>query len=214
MGDKNLSLEKEDEVEASSTVLDDYTIQNSIKNNMVIFFVVIGIVQAILIMLAIRIVCWRYGRARDLYESTKSSMFWNFFLRIWIENYIDMSITNALRVLYSFDFDNWYESLTSSVAIAFLSLGVIAFPFAVTCFLIKNRARVNEPEFQQKWGTLALSLRENKVWPVMYLPIFLGRRLVMVSLIIFAESQQALQIHAVLILTSLIVSYICLARPY
>ena len=74
-------------------------------------------------------------------------MLWNFFLRLWIESYIDMSISNMLRVIQYSIFDNWYESMSSVIAILVATVGIIGFPIAVVAFLYKYRFDINKPEF-------------------------------------------------------------------
>lgn len=48
VGDNNLSLESADEVAESTSLLDDYIHLNSVKNNLVIFLAVMGIVEMLL----------------------------------------------------------------------------------------------------------------------------------------------------------------------
>ena len=186
VGDLDLGLKTADEVAATQTGVDDHLIQNSVKNNFVIFLAITGTMYSLLTMIVARGCFWKFQRARKFYEETKKSLYWNFFLRLWIENYIDMSITNTLRVLQNFIFENWFESLTSLIALTIELFGVLGFPIVSLFFLCKNYKVAHKKEFQQKWGSLAVDLNEEELSSIVYTPVFLARRFFLTLAIVFS----------------------------
>jgi len=37
------------------------------------------------------------------------TFYYSFFLRIWVENYLDIALTNLLRLNGANSFENWFE---------------------------------------------------------------------------------------------------------
>ena len=65
-------------------------------------------------------------------------MTYNFWLRVWVENYIDMALTNTMRILYTITFENWYETIVSSITITFFSLVVLYPILAIVMIFVKR----------------------------------------------------------------------------
>ena len=97
-----------------------------------------------------------------------------------------MCITNTLRVLQNFIFENWFESLTSLVALTIELLVVLGFPIITSVYLFKNYKVAHKKKFQQKWGTLAVDLKAKKLSSIVYTPVFLARRFFLTLAIIFS----------------------------
>jgi hypothetical protein len=59
-------------------------------------------------------------------------------------------------------------------------LGIQLLPFPILCawILMKNKKRINEPDFREKYGTLVNCLRpKQKTLQLLSFPIFLYRRI-------------------------------------
>ena len=64
-------------------------------------------------------------------------------------------------------------------------LGIL--PFLVVGFLVKNRHRMEEKDFSQKFNTLWLGVRTDEVMSVIYNGIFMLRRLIIVLLAVYGQ---------------------------
>ena len=70
-----------------------------------------GIVYGLL-----KLICPNIGFANKIRARIKRDLLWTYFLRLIIESYLDLSISNGLRVM-NLVFVNWFEILTSVVSI-------------------------------------------------------------------------------------------------
>jgi len=65
-------------------------------------------------------------------------------------------------------------------------LGIL--PLLVMGFLIKNRHRMEEEEFSQKFITLWLGVRTDEVMSVIFTGVFMIRRLIIVLLAVYGQN--------------------------
>ena len=187
VGDLDKSIEAEEELSATASLLDTMTAQNPITN---MYVFVNGLIVALatgLAALLLVIACGKTRCAKNQIATMKKAFIWSFFLRLLIENFLDLGITNMLRLYRNPDFDNWFESTTSVVAIVLIAV-VAVFPFACLIFLCIKVNEINEEQFQDKWGTLAGDLRAGDRTSVAYMPFFLIRRVGMSLTIVFLAS--------------------------
>ena len=125
-------------------------------------------------------------------------MKWNYFIRLALEQYLDIGITNGLRLTKRLIFENWFESLTSVIAI-FFAVNIATLPFGVMIFLIWKHRQVHDNDFQTKWGTLATDLKKDSMPAVFYTAVFLFRRLYMTLVIVLLSSYYGVQIHLAIV---------------
>ena len=75
---------------------------------------------------------------RDIYNGIKRKIFWNHFIRLFIEEYIILSMVCLIKI-YALDFTNYFESISSVFAIFLLTV-VLVFPLFVWRFLYNRHA--------------------------------------------------------------------------
>lgn len=112
----------------------------------VVFLGLLGAFAAGLLALLLYLICGHTKLAKKQIKSIKKALIWSFFLRLLIENYLDLGITNLLRLYRNPDFDNWFESTTSVVAIV-LTVVIAVFPFVCLIFLCCKVKQINEEKF-------------------------------------------------------------------
>ena len=78
--------------------------------------------------------------------TVQTSFLWNYFLRIILENFMDMLFTNLLRLYREPYTPNWRESMTTIVAIL-LTLSMTLFLVVTTIFVCLKSKKVNSDEF-------------------------------------------------------------------
>ena len=119
-------------------MIDALAIQNPIKNMWVVF---LGIAGAILAFLAIglqRLLCPCFSWGRRKADGLKDDLQWNYFIRLIIENYLDILITNALN-LYRLKFDHWFESVVSVMSITLTTVFVGLFVLSMVYLCLRFR---------------------------------------------------------------------------
>lgn len=84
--------------------------QNSWKNLLVLSLTLIGYIIAKYSIKCSNCSCWKGTNRASRFRTTMSnSFYYSFFLRIWVENYLDIALVNLLRLNGANSFDNWFE---------------------------------------------------------------------------------------------------------
>ena len=94
----------------------------------------------------LKLTCPNYGLANKVRAKIKQDLLWTYFLRLFIESYLDLSISNGLRVM-DLVFVNWFEIMTSVISII-LEVSIIAFPIIITIVLYRKYKKVSDDKFQ------------------------------------------------------------------
>jgi len=97
------------------------------------------------------------------------------FIRLIIEVYVDIIVAAGVRLI-KHDLDNRYEIAMTALA-AFMALFALIF-FAVILVLInRNKSRLEDEEFQAKYGELIESVDINADSAAYYWVFFLMQRI-------------------------------------
>ena len=83
--------------------------------------------------------------ANKIRAKIKRDLLWTYFLRLFIESYLDLSISNGLRVM-DLVFVNWFEIMTSVISLI-VEVSIIAFPIIITIVLYRKFESVSEENF-------------------------------------------------------------------
>ena len=76
-----------------------------------------------------RFVPERFSKTKAKATSISKGIIWNAYIRFYFEEYIAISLAGLLKV-YSLDFSNWYETVSSIFAIICLA-SVLAAPVII-----------------------------------------------------------------------------------
>ena len=93
----------------------------------------------------LKLTCPNKSMAIKIREKIKGDLLWTYFLRLFIESYLDLSISNGLRVM-DLVFVNWFEIMTSVISII-IEVSIIAFPIIITIVLYRKYESVSEENF-------------------------------------------------------------------
>ena len=129
---------------------------------------------------------------RNCAEFVKRKLVWNYFIRITLETALEVLIASMIRS-YSLNFSDWAESLSTVFAVSSTVILVLAIG-AIPCFLYKRRDILRRKKFQEKYGSLVLDLKTKQMAPLFYQSFFLARRVLLASLIVYADKYPNAQI--------------------
>ena len=126
-----------------------------------IFFLLVGLYLIILLLSTCisRVRCKKiFGRKKlkcqhwiqDKLEKAKTKLFWNFFIRLFIETYLDNSIANSLKLKALF-WHPWTEGLASFFAIIIVA-ALVVFPIVNWILLLKFKPRLEEKAIEIRFG--------------------------------------------------------------
>ena len=188
--------------------------QNSQANLIVLGFAITGFIFCKLALKVLKCPSFKNSpRASRYQQSIYDTFYYSYFLRLFVESYFDIMLSNFLRLSQTFIFDTWFESMTSCIALAFIiCTGLL--PFSAGWFLLSRLDELNSDEFQQKWGSLASDLRDGSKMAAVFMPVFMLRRLFFSAIIVFWNGRQAFQIHGILVLCLLWLCFLVHVRPF
>lgn len=139
-------------------------------------------------------------------------------IRYILEACLDVGICIFLQIFYSdlnggLRFDDYFSVLNSSATII---LGIVCglfLPFSLIFYLC-NFANWGNDDFTEKYGTVFIGLKKNKKTSLIYLHIFLLRRIFFASVMIFAPEKFWLQIFVLLGFSYMQIFYLTICKPF
>jgi len=125
-----------------------------------------------------------------------TSFHWSFFLRTWIEIYLEILVAAYLQIL-SPGWDNSITSVNSILGYVFF-FGLAASPVFVTGFFLINRSTIAKAEkddkFSKSYGSLFSEFKNDKgVVSLMFYAWFFLRRLIYVANLIYLVDSRTTQ---------------------
>lgn len=154
----NEEEEDEDEKFEPSDFLSDTTIEagydssDSISGN-ILTYMLLGAGLAIgLLLLVLRLCCWKSERVRKCITKIKESLFFNFFLRTTFETFLETSVVYMIK-MHDIDYESGYEMVNSSVSLVSVAL-LILFSLSIPIFLSCKGSQLKTPDFIKKYGAL------------------------------------------------------------
>jgi len=137
----------------------------------------------------------RNDRIRNFYRRVKACLVYNYYLRLFLEVYLDLAITafiNLYVVKQSFD-NTFAGDLISSVIAIASTVAVLVMPLIVFTLITDYRDHLNDEEYVSKFGELTGNVRQTRYY---YTLIFMLRRLATAAIVVFIRNNVVLQITA------------------
>ena len=180
--------EDEDSFEASDflsdlTVEAGYDSSDIVSSNMLTYILLGAGVAIGIILLMMRLCCWKSRRIRSCLIKVHQSIFFNFFLRTTFETVLETSII-CMITMHDFDFETGYKLANSSISIASIG-GLVVFSLSIPIFLTCKRSQFKTPGFITKYGALIQDLRHENFSTRFFFTFFMVRRLMIAALIVF-----------------------------
>ena len=120
----------------------------------------------------------------------KAFLFWNFFIRLFIETYLDQAMTQSLKI-NALRWNPWTEFVASSLAI-FIMATLVIFPVATWIILLKFKAKLEEKPIESKWGAVYENIRTSSSSALGYTSIFMLKRLAFSQFVFLIENHRVL----------------------
>lgn len=111
-------------------------------------------------------------------EKVKRSMIWGGVVRMWMQSSLDFAVTAAL--MFMIDKESKTPVFLKPIAGFFFTLLLLAAPVALGWYVhkLKEEGRLEEQSDKEKWGILWDSYKTRDSWAIMYIPVFLVRRII------------------------------------
>ena len=139
-------------------------------------------------------------------------MFWNFFIRLLIETYLDNAIVNALK-LKALMWHPWTECLSSLFAILIVAVLVI-YPITSWIMMFKFKTRLNDEELENIFGTAYIEIRTSSNTALGYPSIFMIKRLLFTLFIFLVEDKRILQHFLIINMLACSTAYTWESEPF
>jgi len=110
-------------------------------------------------------------------------VFWNSYIRFWMEAYLELSISSLLR-LKIFSFDSPSDSFHSVFSVFICILLAVVF-FLSIAILIFHFDKLSLPESKQKFGDLYLGLNTSRRILIIMPVMFMLRRVLYAAVLVF-----------------------------
>jgi len=146
-------------------------------------------VIAFLVLLGLMFLTNLFKRNNIIYRFLKRTLIYSMLIRMILESYLKMCICSLIS-MQSLDWNKPIEFANSIITLLLLLLYIM--PVALFLFLFKNRRRLFDEEFYAKYGSFYSDINTQKSVAVYYHVIFLFRRLMVASSIIFLSNQPIL----------------------
>lgn len=148
-------------------------------------------------------------KLEDFFKRRLSEYRWNFFLRFWIESYIEIV---AACYLASNMFSNSVEAVVSYCILLLSVLSIIG----VLCLLIRNQQKITEDSPQTKrFSSLFDEFRtDSDSRYYIFYTLFFFRRFSYISMIYFLSSYPLIQVISNSFLSFIAFSYIVKYKPF
>ena len=125
------------------------------------------------------------------YHSLANDMHGNMMIRYILEACLDIGICVCLQFYYS-DFNgglkfNNYFNILNAVSTIILGLACVLFLPVVVIFYLSKFSVWKDGDFKKKYGTVFIGLRKDSKWAIVYLLIFMARRICFAFIMVFAN---------------------------
>lgn len=141
-----------------------------------------------------------------------ATLFWNFFIRLFIETYLDNAIVNALKLkaLMWHPLTEFFSSVFAIIIVAIL----VIYPVASWILLLKFKARLNDEEVNRRFGAAYEEIRISSNNALGYPSIFMMKRLVFTIFIFLIEEKRILQHFLIINMLAYSTAYIWECEPF
>ena len=199
---------------SESTIEAGYDSADAVLNNIFSLVLVCFIVFCTVVILLLRLLCFKVERVKLCLNSIWRMIFWNFIIRSTMETYLELCLVNMIR-MYAINFSSWYEVFGSSYAILILTL-LTLFSLLSPVFLLRRRDEfeLNDETFIKKFGSLAQELNSEKQSAKFYAMCFMLRRLCLASILVYLPKHPLAQVQLICFTMSLQVIFIGYSMPF
>ena len=191
----------------------DYNTTNPIDNLEVIFFAFIFLMILPVVFKMIELLFSYCNRmTRPLHNFKTKVMYWNLYLRFFLETFLEFSIVSLIRLRF-IKATSLVETTLSLYGLLILIM-MTAYMVCVLPFLRKNHDLISTEEFKDRFGTLTLGLQTRDESALYYPFVFMLRRFVFSIMVVFLSSTNYFQIQLLVFKTSMVMAFQGQVQPF
>ena len=168
---------------SDATIDAGYDSSDPVKGNLLNNIIIGSGVLVGIVLLAMRMCCYKRQLVRSCMTKVYQKLFFNFFLRTSFEIYLEVTLVYMIK-MHDPSFDSDYETFNTSLSIASLS-GLFLFSLLIPIFLTCKKDQFKTPGFIIKYGSLIQDMRAENVSTRFFYMLFTLRRLIVAALIVF-----------------------------
>ena len=176
------------------------------------FIYLLGFFQLVAFALLLRSIKNKYETINKIYTYLANIIFWNMFLRLFLEGYIEFSISSLMN-LYNIRWDSKSDTFSSIFSIIIFAW-IIFFPFLVWILLWKNFNHLKDQTQINTIGTIYIELRQDSKMALLYHVFYTLRRLFFSLLVFVFRDQPSIQVQLFVFHCILVIIYIVLCKPF
>ncbi|TNV87623.1 hypothetical protein FGO68_gene4551 [Halteria grandinella] len=189
--------------EESTNILDN-------MGSMILYLLALCVLVGFALLL--KILSKRISWVLTIYNYLANMLFFNIFLRMFLEGYIQYALSSMLNMT-SLEWDTDRNIFSSLLAIC-IFIAVIIFPSFIWLLLWNKQALLDEEVSQQKFGSTYFELKTFSKSALLYNVFYTGRRLLFALVITFLGDAWVIQIVLMIIHSSLLMVYLLLVQPF
>lgn len=186
---------------------------SKLAENTIMLVLSIGLTATILILTLLLAVCLhRLPRVYSKLKSIWRGIFWNAILRTSLEISLDTVIACMIHY-YSFSFEDVGAGTPTVVSLLIMAYftGLMLW---IPCFLRRQDEKtLDSDEFKSKFGSISELYKAELPAARLFNSIFLGRRIILAALLVYAKAYPFMQAVAFTVCTTFQVMYQGLASP-
>ena len=150
---------------------------------------------------------------QKLCQRVKNMLMFNSILRYFMMIYLGLTTGSCLIITKALQDPDNFNQLTLTLAIIVLiTFSIMIWP--LTHIILKNRKRLVDPNFRQSYGTLYTPCETHAgVWPLLFITVFLVRRLLIAMVSSFLINYPLFQILITLALSTVVMFWHVLVWP-
>lgn len=210
-----LHLDKTDEGLSPRLLALGFESTNVISNLGIVFVFILAsaafLLVAWLLHLLSSIRCGCQQRLKEWYNRLSKKIYWNFFIRLFIETYMDQALVQAVRLRNLTT--KPAGSLVMIIVAVIIIMTLVAFPAAGWTLLIKHQSSLGHPYFKEKYQEAYDGLKITHKKALGQNTVMLLKRLTFVAVVMLIDNLM-IQLPLLLLLFWAGSVYSVSVRPY
>ena len=170
------------------------------------FIYLLCVILVMALALLLRLIKNKYENVNKIYTYLGNLIFWNMFLRLFIEGYLEFSITSLMN-LYNLRWDSKSDAFSSIFSIL-IFVWIFFFPILVWVLLWKNFNHLKDQTQINTIGTIYIELRQDSKMALLYHVFYMLRRLYFSLLVFVFRDQPSIQVQLFVFHCIMLIIYI------
>lgn len=183
-----------------------------IRNLQIMFIALLVLVFLPICLLLLRLLFFWSDKMTKFIKKVNDKLFFNIYIRFGLECYLELCLSSMIR-FKNFNNDTYSDRFHSTFA-TMIFVAVLLYAGFSLVFLQLRFASLNNEESTARFGDLYLGVKTKDRTAVLFPFVFMLRRLLYASILVFWSQQNYFQIQTIIFKCSLIMIYTGYFRPF